>query len=78
MSSKLAQMNLLPRKIIKNGNINIDVDYLLTDGYEEDILGLNICPPSVYYDKNQDAIPVDPEYSGTIYNGLEEDKNLSL
>jgi hypothetical protein len=66
----------LARKIIKNGSINIDVDYLLTDGYEEDILGLNICPPSVYYDKNQDAIPVEPEYSGTIYNGLEEDKNL--
>jgi len=35
----------LARKIIKNGNINIDVDYLLTDGYEEDILGMNICPP---------------------------------
>lgn len=75
---QIGSEDFLARKIVKNGNINIDIDYLLTDGYEEDIFGLNICPPSVYYDKNQDVTTIEPEYSGTIYNGLEEDKNLFL
>ena len=73
---QIGSEDFVDRKIVSNATINVDIEYLLTDGYEEKILGLNIAPPSVIYDKNQDEIPVDFTTSGTIYNDLQEDKSM--
>lgn len=66
----------LDRVIVSSPNVNVNFNYLLTDGYEERTLGLNIAPPNIVYDDQQNPTEVDVNLSGTIHNNLEEDKNL--
>ena len=47
--------DFLARKIVQAPDININVGYLLTDGYEENLLGLNVAPA---------PIVVSPKYGG--------------
>lgn len=61
----LGSENFLDRKIVSEPDINIDFDYFLTDGHEENVLGLNIASGHA-------------EISGTIYDKLREDKTAFL
>jgi hypothetical protein len=58
--------DFLDRKIVTSANTQLNFEYLLTDGYEEKTLGLNIA-------SGGGAFP-----GGTIYSGLKEDKNAFL
>lgn len=66
----------LDRVIVSTPKVEVKFDYLLTDGYEENTLGLNISPPNIIYDENQKPQNVKINNSGTIYNNIREDKNL--
>ena len=58
--------NFLVRKIVSEASITLGMDYLLTDGYEESLLGLNInVPGSEYLD-------------GTIHKRIKDNKSLFL
>ncbi len=61
----LGSENFLDRKIISEPDININFDYFLTDGHEENVLGLNIA-------SGHQGV------SGTIYDQLREDKTAFL
>lgn len=63
---QIGDEDFLDRKIVTAANTTLSFEYLLTDGYEEKTLGLNIVP---------DGAPLS---SGTIYEGLKEDKNAFL
>ena len=62
--------------MVRHGAINVSFDYLMTDGYEENLLGLNILGPAVKYDDNGEAYNLNVQDSGTIYNNLKENKSL--
>lgn len=64
------------RTMIRHGDINVSFDYLLTDGYEESLLGLNILGPHVKYDENGESFNLNVQNSGSIYNNLKENKSL--
>ena len=63
---QIGDEDFLDRKIVTEASTNLSFEYLLTDGYEEKTLGLNIAAGG-------DTFP-----SGTIYSGLKEDKNAFL
>ena len=73
---QIGSHDYLTRKMFKNGSININFDYLLTDGYEEKALGLNILGPSVFYDKEGNKETVTINESGSIYKNFKENKSL--
>ena len=58
--------DFLTRKIVAEATMALDVQYLLTDGYEEKTLGLNITPSGQAMN------------GGTIHSGINEDKNAFL
>ena len=58
--------NFLVRKIVSAPSISIQMDYLMTDGYEEDCLGLNIKRPDFPFD------------GGTIHRNIKDNKSLFL
>ena len=58
--------NFLIRKIVSAPQVSIQMEYLLTDGYEEDCLGLNIKRPDF------------PHESGTIHADLKDNKSMFL
>ena len=57
--------DFLDRKIVSEASINLTFDYLLTDGYEENLLGLNIASGNSHI-------------TGTLYSGIREDKSAFL
>ena len=57
--------DFLDRKIVAEASINLNFDYLLTDGYEENLLGLNIASGNSHI-------------TGTLYSGIREDKSAFL
>ena len=64
--AQIGSEDFLVRKIVSEATTSLNIDYLLTDGYEEKILGLNITPAG------------QPLNGGTIYSGISEDKNAFL
>tara|TARA_R110002020_G_scaffold133235_4_gene297347 strand:- start:30047 stop:31411 length:1365 start_codon:yes stop_codon:yes gene_type:complete len=58
--------DFLDRKIVSEPSINVQFDYLLTDGHEEKVLGFNTSQ------KGQ-STP-----TGTIYSNIKEDKSLFM
>lgn len=58
--------NFLVRKIVSAPQVSIQMEYLMTDGYEEDVLGLNIQRPGF------------PYANGTIHKNLKDNKTLFL
>ena len=58
--------DFLDRKIVAEPEISLKVDYLLTDGYEEKRLGLNVASAS------------EPNREGTIYSNIKEDKSVFI
>jgi hypothetical protein len=63
---QIGDEDFLDRKIVTEANTQLSFEYLLTDGYEEKTLGLNIA-------SGGGSFP-----SGTIYHNLKEDKNAFL
>jgi hypothetical protein len=57
--------DFLARKIITEPTINLNFNYFLTDGHDEYIMGLNIASGTA-------------ELSGTIHDGIKEDKNAFM
>jgi hypothetical protein len=68
--------HFVARTMVKHGAINVNFDYLLTDGHEENLLGLNILGPNVKYDENGEEYHINVQNSGTIYNNIKENKSL--
>jgi len=66
----------IARTMVRHGSINVSFDYLLTDGYEENLLGLNILGPDMKYDQDGEVYNLNIQDSGTIYNKLKENKSL--
>jgi len=66
----------IARTMVRHGSINVSFDYLLTDGYEENLLGLNILGPDMKYDQDGEVYNLNIQDSGTIYNNLKENKSL--
>lgn len=64
--AQIGSEDFLARKIVSEATTSLNIDYLLTDGYEEKTLGLNITPSG------------QPLNGGTIYSGISEDKNAFL
>lgn len=58
--------NFLVRKIVSEASISLKIDYLLTDGYEEDTLGLNI------------GIPESQNPSGSLHKKIKDNKSIFL
>ena len=58
--------NFLVRKIVSEASISLNIDYLLTDGYEEDTLGLNI------------GIPDSQNANGSLHKKIKDNKSLFL
>ena len=63
---QIGDEDFLDRKIVTEASTKLSFEYLLTDGYEEKTLGLNIAAGGGTFP------------SGTIYSGLKEDKNAFL
>lgn len=70
--------DFLARKIVQSPDINLNINYLLTDGHEEHLLGLNAQPAPVIISPEYGAIDNNHGVEGTIYNNLKEDKNLFM
>ena len=68
--------NFLDRKIVSAASVNLNLEYLLTDGYEEDVLGFNLNR----YTEEFGAIdrPVDDRKQGSLHNNIQEDKTAFL
>ena len=64
--SQIGSEDFLARKIVSEATTTLNIDYLLTDGHEEQILGLNIARAGQGLG------------AGTIYSGIKEDKNAFL
>lgn len=64
------------RTMVRHGSINVSFDYLLTDGYEESLLGLNILGPNMKYGEDGEVYNLNVQDSGTIYNNLKENKSM--
>ena len=58
--------HFLTRKIVSEATTTLNFDYLLTDGHEEETLGLNLAAAGQAFQ------------GGTIYSGIKEDKNAFL
>lgn len=58
--------DFLDRKIVSEPNIQLSVDYLLTDGHEEKTLGLNVAQKG------------ESMTSGSMYSNLREDKSVLM
>ena len=54
------------RTMVRHGSINVSFDYLLTDGYEESLLGLNILGPDMQYGEDGEVYNLNVQDSGTI------------
>ncbi len=63
---QIGSEDFLVRKIVSEAQTTLSLDYLLTDGYEEQTLGLNLAT------SGQDLS------AGSIYSGIKEDKNAFL
>ena len=63
--SQIGSDDFLARKIVSQPKIDLNFEYLLTDGHEEHVMGLNI------------ASGYDP-INGTIQNNIKEDKSAYL
>ena len=70
--------DFLARKIVQAPDININVGYLLTDGYEENLLGLNVAPAPIVVSPKYGVIDNDEIHEGTIYKDLREDRNMFM
>ena len=57
--------DFLDRKIVSESSVSLSFNYLLTDGYEENLLGLNIASGKC-------------DITGSIYSGVREDKSAFL
>lgn len=62
----IGSQDFIDRKIVSEPNISVNIDYLLTDGHEENKFGFNVDGPQ------------SQNYSGSIYSNLKEDKSLIL
>ena len=72
--------DFVARKIIGEPEVTLSFDYLLTDGYEDHILGLNVFPNPLEYTDYYGVRNVTEDFKkrGTIYNNLREDKSIFL
>jgi len=66
------------RKIVYEPTIDLNFEYLLTDGYEEKTLGLNAAPAPVIYTEEKGVIDNVMEPSGCIYNNLIDNKTAYM
>jgi len=57
--------DFLDRKIVSEASVNLTFDYLPTNGYEENLLGLNIASGNC-------------NITGAVYSGIREDKSAFL
>ena len=62
----IGSQNFLDRKIVTESDISFDINYLITDGYEENVIGLNV-------EQNPKVNKI-----GTVHNNIKEDKNLYM
>lgn len=72
--------NFLDRKIVSAASVNLNLEYLLTDGYEEDVLGFNVNGSPIIYTEEFGVIDRPPEdrKQGSIHNSIQEDKTAFL
>ena len=72
--------NFLERKIVSAASVNLNLEYLLTDGYEEDILGFNLNGSPIIYTEEFGVIdrPLSDRKFGSIHNNIQEDKTAFL
>jgi hypothetical protein len=70
----------MERKIISEPDVTLNFEYLLTDGYEENILGLNAYPKPTEETDYHGTRRVDEDFSqrGSIHNNLRDNKNAFL
>ena len=72
--------NFLDRKIVSAASVNLNLEYLLTDGYEEDVLGFNLNGSPIIYTEEFGVIdrPVSDRKYGSLHNNIQEDKTAFL
>lgn len=70
--------DFLARKIVQSPDINLNINYLLTDGHEESLLGLNVTPGPVSMSEKYGVTSKPVSGDGTIYKNIKEDKNLFM
>ena len=77
---QIGSENFIDRKIVSEPDISLNFDYLLTDGYEENVLGLNVFPGPLEYTDYYGIRDASFDFTqmGTIYNNIREDKNAFL
>jgi hypothetical protein len=71
--------DFLDRKIVSAPEINVSFEYLLTDGYEEKVVGINQeYSPTIYTEEFGVIDNPEPAASGTIHNQLQDNKSLFM
>lgn len=70
--------DFLARKIVQAPDVNINASYLLTDGYEENLLGINVAPAPITVSPKYGVMDNNSSQNGTIYKDLKEDKNMFM
>lgn len=77
---EIGSEDFIDRKIVSEPEINLNFNYFVTDGYEENIIGLNVYPKHQEYTDYYGTRDVDEDFSkrGTIYNNIRENKDFFL
>lgn len=77
---QMGSENFVDRKIVGEPEVTLSFQYLLTDGYEDHILGINVFPNPLEYTDYYGVRDVTEDFKkrGTIYNNLREDKSIFL
>lgn len=77
---EIGSEDFIDRKIVSEPEIELNFDYLVTDGYEENIIGLNVYPKHQEYTDYYGVRELEEDFSkrGTIYNHIKENKDFFL
>lgn len=76
--AQIGSDKFLDRKIVSAPEIQLDFEYFLTDGYEEDAIGLNTYPSPIIYTEEYGVIDKPVEQNGTIHNDVQDNKSVFL
>jgi hypothetical protein len=73
----MGAQNFLGRKINAEPQVELSFEYLMTDGYEDNLLGLNVYPKNIEYEDYYGTITSKEDFSkrGNIHNNLKENRD---